>query len=196
MALPDPLPAKAAKLSLVAACVAFLLFSMSYSFFNAYAQQGGAATGGAATGSGATGGPATGGAATSGSVIGGSATCYGTCYYYGGPATGGQATGGAATNNGGNTGDSAKSSSPLIESYTSYDVVGLVQKGKELYKSGMYNEALTYFNKALDVDPNNKEALDYKDLSFTQNSFSLIQKAKSNIQQAHKDPTTVNQTGR
>ena len=94
MAYTDLLSTKAPKLSLMAVCVVLLLFSLvsSYSAFNPYAQQGGAATDGGATG----------GAATGGQGIGG-APCYGsTCNYYnyGGPATGGQATGGAATDNG------------------------------------------------------------------------------------------------
>ena len=97
MALTDPLYSKTAKLSLVAVCVALLLFTSFLSFFTIYAQQGGNATGGAAQGG----------------AAGGAAPCYGSnCnyYYYGGPATGGQATGGAAIGQEGTDGLSQKPS--------------------------------------------------------------------------------------
>jgi hypothetical protein len=97
MALADPLPAKAAKLSLVAVSVALFLFC-ALDNPTVYGQQGGNATGGAATG-----GPAV-----------GVAPCYGcTNNYYGGPATGGQATGGAATGNGESKGTPSESSKPI-----------------------------------------------------------------------------------
>src|SRR4051812_37603405 len=119
------LPAKAAKLSLVAVCFSLLLFSVSSSSaFTAYAQQGGAATGGSATG---------------GQAAGGSFICSGgTCNFYGGPATGGQATGGSATGNGENSGTPSASPFP--------DINGLTQKGLNLFNLNMYKEAIMYFD--------------------------------------------------
>lgn len=89
MTLTYLLLARTVKTSLISICTTLFLFSiLSLLVFNAYAQQGGAATGGSAT---------------SGSTIGGPANCYGTCYFNGGVATGGTANGGDATDNLGST---------------------------------------------------------------------------------------------
>ena len=63
MALADLLSTKTTKLLLVSVCFVLLLFIMSSSVFNAYAQQGKSISGGAGFGGPAIGGQATGGAA-------------------------------------------------------------------------------------------------------------------------------------
>ncbi len=155
MALAGPLPSNTAKLSMMAVCFSLLLFIAS-SVFTTYAQQGGNATGGDATGPSAIGGDATGGDA----IDSGAAPCYGTCnyYYYGGQASGGA----AATGDEGNTASPSSLPSPFNKpsNTTSSSSVGeLINKGNAFYRLGKFAQAITYYDRALDVDPSNKLAL-------------------------------------
>jgi tetratricopeptide (TPR) repeat protein len=91
------------------------------------------------------------------STLGGPASCYVTCNFYGPPATAGN-----AINPGGRGGQSQiysnsgnNSHSPSVTS----DTKSLIDKGITLYALGNYNEAITYYDKALAIDPDQKNAL-------------------------------------
>ena len=139
----------------ISACFILFLFFASYLIVNiVYAQQGGAATGGSAT---------------SGSNVAGPANCYGTCNFYGGPATGGPATGGNALGSGGGRQGSQSqipnnlNNNPNHSSDNS-DINRLIQKAYTLIVLGKPNEAITYYDKVLAIDPNDQAALINKNL--------------------------------
>jgi tetratricopeptide (TPR) repeat protein len=159
---------------LISVCfILILLFASSLLIFNAYAQQGGAATGGGAQFNQGTGMTIT-------------CTVNNACIITGNSANGGSATGGNAIGSGIDKSGSSQTSNNInnnsntisnsifnalgIDSLTLktksfFDNKALVFKGIFLYGLGNYTEAITYFDKALAIDPNYKLARDNKALS-------------------------------
>ena len=135
MNLKTILSSRVAKLSINIISIGLLIFGISLAF-PVNAQHGGDATGGAASGGESNSGPT---------------SCHGgTCnyYYYGGEATWAVSTGGSAANYDEN---SVSTSSKSVSSW--------IKKGNNLYDLGMYNESLVYYEKALAINPDNKDAL-------------------------------------
>jgi hypothetical protein len=153
------------KIFLISVYIALSFSVSSLLIFNVYAQQGGAATGG--------------------STLSGPANCYGTCIFNGPPAIGGQDKGGNTNSPGSIEGAATGGTNKHSGSGSNSDQGGptqlpsnlkkiactnhntnshdLIANGNVFSVFGLYNEAITYHDKALAIDPKNAVTLNNKD---------------------------------